>query len=116
MHLNLIYYRVKAVDQDGKFVYSNIVSVRPNQTETISAYPTPFTDQITIDYLSVEASEVDVVLTDAAGKVVAHQLFTTKEGQNRLLFNGLAPLASGQYYIRIEDFYTSEQFILKTMK
>jgi protocatechuate 3,4-dioxygenase beta subunit len=116
MHLNLIYYRVKAVDQDGKFVYSNIVSVRPNQTETISAYPTPFTDQITIDYLSVEASEVDVVLTDGAGKVVAHQLFTTKEGQNRLLFNGLAPLASGQYYIRIVDFYTSEQFILKTMK
>ncbi|MBK8685660.1 MAG: carboxypeptidase regulatory-like domain-containing protein [Bacteroidetes bacterium] len=116
MHLNLIYYRVKAVDQDGKFVYSNIVSVRPNQTETISAYPTPFTDQITMHYLSVEASEVDVVLTDAAGKVVAHQLFTTKEGQNRLLFNGLAPLASGQYYIRIVDFYTSEQFILKTMK
>ncbi|QLH46699.1 MAG: T9SS type A sorting domain-containing protein [Bacteroidota bacterium] len=79
----------------------------------MSAYPSPFNASFTIDYQSDNDGEVDIVLTDMAGRKVLSQTRMVKEGSNQITITGLQGLAAGQYSVRIKDFNTDAEFVLK---
>lgn len=63
------YYRLKQVDFNGDFTYSNIINLNSkglNATSTISIYPNPANSSISIDGLTEQA-----FIYDAVGRVVA---------------------------------------------
>lgn len=65
---NPILYRLRQVDLDGAFTYSEIVSLARSATEgTISLYPNPAKGHIFVEGMSVG----DFQITDAAGREVA---------------------------------------------
>ena len=63
------YYRLKTVDHDGKFMYSNVVAVNFQANSTVSVYPNPVKDQLHIQ-LSKETLILDVAVYDLNGKLV----------------------------------------------
>lgn len=64
------YYRIKQVDFDGQHSYSNVTSVLiDDKAQSISIYPNPANDEITIDVN--EATEV--IVMDLTGKVLKKQ-------------------------------------------
>lgn len=67
----LAYYRLKQVDYDGAFVYSNSITLSGKASSPVVAGPNPFTDQITFSTVS------DIVLYDANGSVVAREQGST---------------------------------------
>jgi hypothetical protein len=116
---NAIYYRIKLTDIDGKYYYSNTISVRPTSNtngDIIVIYPTPFTHQLMVDYTSLQPSDIQIQLTDASGRIITQQLNTIESGTNHITVSNLEALSAGQYFIKIKDLTTGDVFTRKIVK
>jgi len=73
------YYQLKQVDNNGNFVFSNIVSASlSDQPSSFQVYPNPTANDV---YLQVEdpAEEVKVVMYDINGQPVYNNIFTIEQ-------------------------------------
>lgn len=118
LNLDVIYYRVKAIDNDGQFVYSNTVSVNPRHSNNneVVIFPVPFESEISIAYNSIDESELNIQITDIHGKLVSEFQKGIVAGQNSITISGLEHLARGNYSIRIVDINLNQIFVKKITK
>jgi photosystem II stability/assembly factor-like uncharacterized protein len=93
------YYRVKAVELDGTFKYSPVVSLQVNGKKQFRVLNNPFTDYITIISLLNEKQTVAVNLFDAQGKLVKKKQFDGDAGSNSFIFDQLSALPKGIYIL-----------------
>lgn len=101
---NTQYYRLKQIDFDGQFAYSEIVSVarRENANRVSEFYPNPSNSgNVSIDYTSTKNEELVVSGFDIGGKLVFHEIRTVTTGSNQLSFN-LKDLDTGLYIIELQ--------------
>ena len=111
------YYRLKLVDIDGVFEYSNTIVIRVD-TDGIPAfviYPNPVNDILFCSVNSTQNKTVVIEITDLLGKTILtniHDLFT---GQNTIQIN-VAHLTPATYFIRINEFISGEYQVLKFLK
>ncbi|MEI9954964.1 MAG: T9SS type A sorting domain-containing protein [Ferruginibacter sp.] len=68
-----IYYRLKMLDNNGSFTYSAVIALVQKQGTSITVYPNPATDYITVKGTN---NKGQVLVIDAIGKVVAKQQCT----------------------------------------
>ena len=95
----LNYYRIKEVDNDGKFAYSRIVKLWfDKDAGTLAIYPNPAANTINIRYASSRENAI-INIYDAAGKWV--KLYRLPDS-NSLSLN-ISSLASGTYTLHISD-------------
>jgi len=95
-------YRLKQVDYDGTYYYSNIVEVTNNGipvTYNLSQnYPNPFNPSTVINYSLPSASYVKLVVTNTLGQEVSVLVNEQqKEGTYKVNFNA-SSLSSGVYF------------------
>ena len=68
----VIYYRLKQLDYNGKFAYTDIIKVR--NTEEISTemkvYPNPYTDQFNWEFATIAGKKYTLKMYDMTGKLV----------------------------------------------
>lgn len=64
------YYRIKQIDADGKYSYSNIQVITMSALEDIYVYPNPFKESITIQFSDMDIG-ASVVVTDLLGQELA---------------------------------------------
>ncbi|HVX48864.1 MAG TPA: M36 family metallopeptidase, partial [Chitinophagaceae bacterium] len=102
------YYRLKQVDRDGSFDYSEIRSLTfSSLTGAIAVSPNPAKDKIAVT-VAGNTKLLTVYLVNSAGQRVRTY---TMQGQYKLL--ALPPVAAGVYYIRIKgDGISSEKKII----
>jgi hypothetical protein len=77
----VVFYRLKMVDMDGSFEYSNTVTIN-NQLEEVEVsevkvFPNPFNSNFVIDYKSTENEVVE--LRDLSGRLVMSQTLNNDE-------------------------------------
>lgn len=113
---NTIYYRIKALDTDGRFAYSNVVVIRLLKSTGIQAWPVPFVESVNISYTAVSNSRVEISLTNTLGKIVKRLSCNVSRGLNQLALNDLQSVLSGIYFVRITDVNTNEVSVLKISK
>ncbi|MEZ5045997.1 MAG: SdrD B-like domain-containing protein [Chitinophagaceae bacterium] len=117
MQYEAIYYRIKVVDVNGQYSYSNMTTVRPStMSQDISIYPTVFEHTLNINYQSEEASDLTISLTDVRGRKIKSMKATVSTGMNRLELSDLSSLASGTYYIHIKNENTQATHNSKVIK
>ena len=109
--VNEIYYRLKQVDFDGTFSYSDVVNVTydvPAEFVLRQNYPNPFNPSTTINYFVPEESFVSIKIYDFLGREVRTVVNETKStGSYELLFNA-SSLPSGTYfYVMTADNYSN---------
>ncbi len=95
------YFRIKQVDIDGKFSYSQIKSMRlAKQVSSVESniviYPNPVRDVMNITNL--ESSNYTARIVDMSGRVI--KSFVMRNGQNQV---DVASLKSGIYFISMND-------------
>jgi hypothetical protein len=113
---NILYYRLKQVDLNGKFTYSNIVKVSSymQKSSSITAFPNPFTRDYTIALELQNNADVTMVMTDIQGKVVTTETLPAIKGSNNLTLSNIADLQSGVYFLKVT--VEGETQILKVVK
>ncbi|MES2691295.1 MAG: PKD domain-containing protein [Bacteroidota bacterium] len=116
---NIIYYRVRSVDVDGAYQYSSIVSVTNDDAtikdgQSLSAYPNPFSDKLTIDVTVTADATANIELLRNDGTVAEHFVSAMKAGTNNISLDKLSSLGKGLYIIRVTA--PTENFILKAIK
>ncbi len=99
-NVNTVYYRLKSVDLDGSFTWSEIVSVNANQAKTtaVSVYPNPFNSNLTVSLTANAQAQVELVSLE--GITVFTQ--AVNADQNGMVsLEGLNKLANGVYFVKI---------------
>ncbi len=96
------YYRLKQINKDGSYRFSNVISIKGNDATRIeftSVYPNPVINSLNVVLTAPSADNVTLVITDIMGKVVLREARTLKAGSN--LFNlNVNSLAQGTYIIK----------------
>jgi hypothetical protein len=100
------YYRLKQVDTDGNFEYSDFVEVTveeiPENFTLEQNYPNPFNPSTTIKFGIIETAHTIVKLYDVTGSEVAELFNETAEGGKYYYINfDASNYASGIYYYTI---------------
>ncbi|PIS44575.1 MAG: hypothetical protein COT22_09810, partial [Ignavibacteria bacterium CG08_land_8_20_14_0_20_37_9] len=110
-------YRLKPIDNDGKYKYSKEVEVdlgTPKEFLLAQNYPNPFNPSTVINYQLPVNSNVTLKVFNALGKEVAELVNEKKEpGTYSVDFSG-ANLSSGAYFYRLQagNFIQTKKFIL----
>ncbi len=113
---SVVYYRIKAVDIDGKYSYSNVVPVKLAKTGGVQVWPNPFVSDIRISYTAAANTSLNVRVIDNAGRIVSQSNYSVSRGLNQLSVSGVEALSPGVYIIRITDKNTNESFVQKLTK
>lgn len=99
------YYRLKIMDNDGSFKFSNVVLVRGLKATTISIsgiYPNPSKSYLNVIITSPEQKEVNLQITDMSGKLIKTIVNKVVDGDN-LVTLSLNNLAKGVYNLSVID-------------
>jgi hypothetical protein len=109
----ILLYRVKLIDEDGSFKYSNVVVIRISTTG-IKVWPNPFVEKVQVSVNSASAGTVQMRITDVTGKTVYNKATTVNKGVNQFNITQLGSLPSGNYVLEIinSNEQTKSSFIL----
>ena len=101
-YLGLSYYRLKQTDFDGKYSFSNIISVNldENPETLIRIFPNPFTDQITIIGNAFGLSEF--LIYNIIGQDVTN-LTALKNNTGQTMVVDLSNLETGIYFVKVNS-------------
>jgi len=114
-----IYYRLKQIDLDGKYEYSNTIVIKTNEDlnfgNDISIVPNPFTDGVQINFSQHQNATVNVILVDALGREVYTKQIQSIIGNNNVIIDNLNFLQNGIYFVRLESNGTTTK-VVKLLK
>ncbi len=98
------YYRLKMINIDGTFKYSNIVRLQTEKKSiaVTKMYPNPLHDVFNIQFFAEKNTSIQIEVTDIAGKVIINKKVTIQNGITNYQLN-LAALSAGGYIISIKD-------------
>jgi PKD repeat protein len=95
-----IFYRIKAVGKNGKFDYSNIVTLNPTKPigESITILPNVTNSNANAILQSNANLQSQFIIYRGDGAKVSTQMLTLKKGANTIAVN-LANLSAGLYFV-----------------
>jgi hypothetical protein len=102
---NKFQYRLKQIDNDGSFEYSDIVEVKliPSQFELSQNYPNPFNPSTTISFSLPQETQLKITIYNMLGELVDTLVDGTYQaGYHKINFDA-SNLSSGAYIYRIES-------------
>ncbi len=100
----IVEYRLKQIDNDGGYKYSQILTenILPTKFELFQNYPNPFNPITIIQYSVPIASYVTIKLYDELGKEVKTLVDKNKTAGKYRIYFADSKLASGVYFYRIK--------------
>jgi hypothetical protein len=99
----VIYYRVKLVDLDGKITYSNTVTIRLSKKPGVTIWPNPFHSYVTVSVTTQRETVIDINVIDVNGNQIRRFSQKASKGLNQITIQNLDGLPGGMYLIEISD-------------
>lgn len=97
------YYRLRMLDVDGSFTYSEIKPVGPvKESSALVLFPNPATDILNMRIKVVEKQNSTIVLYDATGREIRNWKKNLSRGTN-VFSENISSLSAGSYYIVIRS-------------
>ena len=99
----VIYYRLKQFDNDGRFTYSKIMTVKFKADAPIAmeVSPNPFIESLNVRYNATQKGLAQITIMEASGKTVMAKQTNINIGNNIISLNGLSNLQSGLYVAKL---------------
>lgn len=93
-----VYYRLRISERDGSVRYSAIVPIKINRTKSLSVYPNPAKNLVTL-ILTTEVTKATISVIDPTGKTV--KALTNQKGKRFDV--DISGLTAGNYYIQLTE-------------
>jgi hypothetical protein len=94
-----VYYKIKMVDVNGQFSWTNVIKAKGKGTETSNhVYPIPAGNVLNIQYNSDEISDATITIIDAFGKVIKYENQGNLETGDLITLD-VSMLNSGIYFV-----------------
>ena len=101
---NLVYYRLKQVDNDGRITYSGILAVRMQANANgvkMQVSPNPFVENLSVRFTATENGTAQLQLVNVNGQKVLTQQVTISKGNNSMQMQGFGKLNTGIYLAQL---------------
>lgn len=108
------YYRLKTVDNDGTYQYSDIIYLRRASKAGFRVMDNPFYGNIRMQFSLAQNSKGQINLYSADGKLIRHESFNMASGQTTVELTGLSGLPGGAYFV--EAIVNSQRWKEKLLK
>ncbi len=98
-----VYYRLKQIDFDGNFEYSNLATITFAKQGLVSisnVQPNPFVGNLVVNFNLPDEGNVTILIIDAQGRIVASNDVNANKGNNIAEFN-TTEYAKGLYFISV---------------
>lgn len=109
---DVFYYRLRMIDIDGKFTYSNVIMIRKAGTKVdgivLSPNPVASNGSLTVRFESGLSKTVEIRIIDMSGRVVLKQFNSVQEGSNSVSIKNMNGLMPGTYVLQMNDGVTVE--------
>ncbi len=103
LNADILYYRLKMVDKDGRFAYSNTIKIKLADASTsLSVYPNPVRSKAAIAFSAAIAGKYSVDVTDLNGKLIRRLHGVSAIGANNVVVD-VSGLAGGTYLITVTN-------------
>ncbi len=110
------YYRLKQVDFDGQFSYSETVAVDCSKDKNFfDVYPNPGTSLVTSSFYEKADGFIKFQWHDLLGQIVKEEVHEVVKGYNKIN-SKIDDLAAGVYYLRLNNVETVSNDILRQVK
>ncbi|RMG29236.1 MAG: T9SS C-terminal target domain-containing protein [Bacteroidetes bacterium] len=111
---SLLYYRLKQVDINGAFEYSEVVEVDFSKFPQLknldfSIYPSPTTDMVNIELKGKMEDNFVLRITDLAGRLVYEGATAAQVGKNPV---DVRKFSEGVYYVSLADIKNNQYYSL----
>ena len=93
-----VYYRIKKVDVDGKFAYSDVFTIHLLIGTKMDVFPNPVRNELTVRLNNNANVETDLVITDVVGKIILNKKVNIVNGVIR---TNVSSLNNGTYFIKL---------------
>lgn len=112
---NVVYYRLKQIDLDGKENFSEVITLKlKRDNQILSVSPNPFSSYINVNIKWSKSETITARIINIQGKEVVSKSFRVSKGDNSLKIDNLSMLPSGNYFIQFIS--PSERLIQKISK
>ena len=101
--LETTYYRLRQIDFNGQYEYSNVIAVDcTTNEESLEVYPNPVQNELNVVISNNKHTTSDIKIYDLTGKIVfRQQLNPLKKGTHKITLN-VEFLASSMYTITVQ--------------
>ena len=113
-----VYYRLVQIDKDGKTNFSKVILVKGGKINSLSmaaVYPNPAKNKLSLIISSPENNNIDIIITDLAGKLVRRQALSVVNGGNNFDMD-VSALSAGTYLIKAKCNNGCQTMVTKFVK
>ena len=99
-----VYYRLKQIDFDGNFSYSNIVKISNTDNGTfdvVNVQPNPFDNELNIRINAISDKNIQVLIYDSKGALVSERNVNAILGLNTINIDNANVLPKGFYVLKV---------------
>jgi uncharacterized repeat protein (TIGR01451 family) len=113
----IIYYRLRIMDNDGKYTFSKIIALKVNgsiSVDNFNVFPNPFITDIKVSLTSAEDVNAGFRILSFDGKEIQHRTIGLQKGNNIVVLNDFGTLPKGNYILEVST--ATEKLIKKIVK
>src|SRR5690606_5874651 len=100
---NTFYYRLKTVSRNGRVSYSGIVTLsRQHSAIDARVLPNPVRGALKLEVKAITATNAQLYIVDATGKMLLQRNASVLPGINNLQFTEVAAFPQGMYILKLE--------------
>ena len=98
----LLYYRLKMIDQNGNFKYSNVITISlADITGKVVVAPNPVINEMKVTISSPQDGKMQWKLIDNTGRVIMQNSTHVRKGNGNNITINMNKLANGSYYLSV---------------
>ncbi len=113
----LVYYRVKLLDKNGKYAYSNVANVKlPENGAFIKVVPNPFISELTVSVSVEQSASFGIRMLDMSGRMISNNVQKITKESPVVTLRNLNSLVRGMYLVEITDLETGKKNVFKVEK